>query len=61
MDMAPKKITSAKEAEAHFIFTACTYTHLRLNVVQTRGVSNPENRKPLAPFFTRSCSVYVWI
>ena len=49
MDMAQKKITSAREAGAHFICTACPYTHLQFDVVQARLASNPENGQPLAP------------
>jgi heterodisulfide reductase subunit B len=49
MDMAQEKITSAREAGAHFICTACPYTHLQFDVVQTHLASNPENGQPLAP------------
>jgi heterodisulfide reductase subunit B len=49
MDMAQKKTTSAREAGAHFICTACPYTHLQFDVVQTRLASHPENGQPLAP------------
>ena len=49
MDMAQEKITSAREAGAHFICTACPYTHLQFDVVQTHLTSNPENGQPLAP------------
>jgi heterodisulfide reductase subunit B len=49
MEMAQKKITSAKEAGAQFICTACPYTHLQFDVVQTRLTFNPGNRTPLAP------------
>lgn len=48
MDMAQKKIASAREAGAHFICTACPYTHLQFDVVQTRLAANPENGEPLA-------------
>jgi heterodisulfide reductase subunit B len=49
MDMAQKKITSAREADAYFICTACPYTHLQFDVVQTRLASNSEIEEPLAP------------
>lgn len=49
MDMARKKITSAREAGAHFICTACPYTHLQLDAVQARWISDPEKQDHLAP------------
>ena len=36
MDMALKKLTSAKEAGAHFLCVACPYTHLQFEWVQHR-------------------------
>ena len=49
MDMAQKKLTSAIGAGAHFICTACPYTHLQFDVVQTRLTFNPQNGELLAP------------
>jgi heterodisulfide reductase subunit B len=49
MDMAQKKINSAREAGAHFICTACPYTHLQFDGIQTRLASNSGNNEPLAP------------
>lgn len=49
MDMAQKKIASARKSDAHFICTACPYTHLQFDVVQTRLASNSEIGEALAP------------
>ena len=49
MDMTQKKISSATEAGANYICTACPYTHLQFDAVQSRLVSNPETQDPLAP------------
>jgi len=49
MDMALKKINSARDAGAHYICTACPYTHLQFDRVQTRLADHSENGEPLAP------------
>jgi len=49
MDMAIKKITSARDAGAHYICTACPYTHMQFDWVQNRLAANSENWQPLAP------------
>ncbi len=49
MDMALKKIQSAREAGAQFICTACPYTHLQFDGVQKRILAQSENGGPLAP------------
>ena len=49
MDMALKKLTSAKEAGAHFLCVACPYTHLQFEWVQHRLAAKPENWEPVAP------------
>ena len=49
MDMARKKIDSAREAGAQFICTACPYTQLQLDGVQMRMAAPSENGEPLAP------------
>jgi heterodisulfide reductase subunit B len=49
MDMALKKITSARNAGAHFLCTACPYTHLQFDRVQHHMAANSENWEPLAP------------
>jgi heterodisulfide reductase subunit B len=49
MDMALKKITSAREASAQFICTACPYTQLQFDGVQMRLAADSNNGQPLAP------------
>ena len=49
LDMSLKKITSAKDAGAHFICTACPYTHLQFDWVQHQMSTDLENWEPLAP------------
>lgn len=49
MDMAQKKIDSAREAGAHFICTACPYTHLQFDEVQRRMAAELDSGEPLAP------------
>ena len=49
MDMSLKKINSAKEAGAHFICTACPYTHLQFDWVQNQMATDSSNWEPLAP------------
>jgi heterodisulfide reductase subunit B len=49
MDMARKKIDSAREAGAQFICTACPYTHLQFDGVQMRMRAQSNKGKPLAP------------
>ena len=49
MDMAQKKIDSAREAGAQFICTACPYTQLQFDGVQMRMNAQPDDGKPLAP------------
>jgi heterodisulfide reductase subunit B len=49
MDMTLKKITSAKDAGAHFICTACPYTHLQFDWVQNRLAADNKNWEPIAP------------
>ncbi|UCF94380.1 MAG: CoB--CoM heterodisulfide reductase iron-sulfur subunit B family protein [Desulfobacterales bacterium] len=49
MDMAHKKITSAREAGAHFLCTACPYSQLQFDRVQHRMTLNSDNAEPLAP------------
>jgi heterodisulfide reductase subunit B len=49
MEMAQKKITSAREGGAQFICTACPYTHLQFDKLQLRWPSENENSEPLAP------------
>jgi heterodisulfide reductase subunit B len=49
MDMALKKITSAREASAQFICTACPYTQLQFDGVQLRLAADSNNGQPLAP------------
>jgi len=49
MDMALKKLTSAQEAGAHFLCTACPYTQLQFDWVQHRIAQNSENWEPVVP------------
>ncbi|MGD2187135.1 MAG: CoB--CoM heterodisulfide reductase iron-sulfur subunit B family protein [Desulfobacterales bacterium] len=49
MDMARKKIDSARKAGAQFICTACPYTQLQLDGVQLRMAVQSNNGEPLAP------------
>jgi heterodisulfide reductase subunit B len=49
MDMARKKIDSAREAGAQFICTACPYTHLQFDGVQLRMSVQSNSAEPLAP------------
>jgi len=47
-DMAINKINSAREAGAHYICTACPYTHIQFDWVQNEMATHSENRDPLA-------------
>ena len=47
--MALKKISSAKDAGAHFVCTACPYTQIQFDWVQNRMAANTENYESLAP------------
>lgn len=49
MDMAQKKIDSAREAGAQFICTACPYTQLQFDGVQKRMAAQSNNSEPIAP------------
>lgn len=49
MDMAQKKIDSAREAGAQFICTACPYTQLQFDGVQMRMAAASNNGQSLAP------------
>ena len=48
MDMARKKIESARDAGAQFICTACPYTQLQFDGVQMRLTSQSNDAEPLA-------------
>ena len=49
MDMALKKLNSAKDAGAHFVCTACPYTQIQFDWVQNRMADGKEDWQPLAP------------
>lgn len=49
MDMAAKKITSARDAGAHYLCTACPYTHIQFDWVQQRLAAESDDWLPLAP------------
>lgn len=48
-DMAMNKISSAQQAGAHYICTACPYTHLQFDWVQKEMAGGPEELDPVAP------------
>jgi heterodisulfide reductase subunit B len=48
MDMARKKIESAREAGAQFICTACPYTQLQFDGIQMRMAGDLDHGQPLA-------------
>ena len=48
-DMALKKINSARQAGAHYVCTACPYTHLQFDWVQKEMAAGPEDPGPMAP------------
>jgi heterodisulfide reductase subunit B len=48
MDMALHKISSAKEAGAHYVCTACPYTHLQFDWVQKEMAANSGGWEPVA-------------
>ena len=48
MDMALNKINSAREAGAHYVCTACPYTHLQFDWVQNEMAANSKGWEPLA-------------
>lgn len=49
MDMASKKIASARDAGAHFLCTACPYSHIQFDWVQEQMAAESENWVSLAP------------
>ncbi|UCD79534.1 MAG: CoB--CoM heterodisulfide reductase iron-sulfur subunit B family protein [Desulfobacterales bacterium] len=49
MEMASKKIASARDAGAHYLCTACPYTHIQFDWVQSQMAANNDNWEPLAP------------
>lgn len=49
MDMASKKIASARDAGAHYLCTACPYTHIQFDWVQNQMAPNSDDWEPLAP------------
>jgi len=48
MDMAINKINSAREAGAHYVCTACPYTHLQFDWVQNEMAGSSRDWEPLA-------------
>jgi heterodisulfide reductase subunit B len=48
MDMALNKIDSARQAGAHYVCTACPYTHLQFDWVQSEMGARPGGPDPLA-------------
>ncbi|CAB1059912.1 CoB--CoM heterodisulfide reductase subunit B (EC [Olavius sp. associated proteobacterium Delta 1] len=49
MDMAAKKIASARDAGAHYLCTACPYTHIQFDWVQSQMAADSDDWEPLAP------------
>ncbi len=49
MAMTAKKIASAREAGAHYLCTACPYSHLQFDRVQQQMAADSVNWEPLAP------------
>ena len=49
VDIAQKKIDSAREAGAQFICTACPYTQLQFDRMQKRMTAQSNNGEPIAP------------
>jgi heterodisulfide reductase subunit B len=47
--MVHNKISSARESGAHFICTACPFTHLQFDEIQHRLGSHTNGQQPLAP------------
>ena len=48
-DMAARKIGSARDAGAHYICTACPYTHIQFDWVQCQMAADVDNWEPVAP------------
>jgi heterodisulfide reductase subunit B len=48
-DMALTKLSSARQAGAHYICTACPYTHLQFDWVQNEMSGGSEDPDPVAP------------
>jgi len=48
MDMAFNKLTSARDAGAHYVCTACPYTHLQFDWVQNEMAGRSGEWEPLA-------------
>jgi heterodisulfide reductase subunit B len=48
MDMARTKLGSAREAGAHYLCTACPFSHLQFDWVQSRMADSSEDWEPLA-------------
>ena len=49
MDMAARKITSARDAGADYICTACPYTHIQFDWVQKQMAADSDNWQTVAP------------
>ncbi len=49
MDMAAKKIASARDAGANYLCTACPYSHIQFDWVQNQMAANSTDWQPLAP------------
>jgi heterodisulfide reductase subunit B len=49
MDMAARKIASARDAGANYLCTACPYSHIQFDWVQNQMAADSDNWEPLAP------------
>lgn len=49
LDMAAKKIASARNAGANYLCTACPYTHIQFDWVQSQMAADSADWEPLAP------------
>jgi len=49
MDMASKKIASARDAGAHYLCTACPYSHIQFDWVQNQMAADSDSWELLAP------------
>ena len=49
MDMASQKIASARDAGAHYLCTACPYSHIQFDWVQNQMAADSDSLELLAP------------
>ncbi|MCJ7542014.1 MAG: heterodisulfide reductase-related iron-sulfur binding cluster, partial [Desulfobacterales bacterium] len=49
IEMMKRKVSSAKAAGAHYLCTACPFSHIQFDTVQKQFCENNGNQKPMAP------------